>query len=221
MNKILMNEEENASGSGGEQSDVAQEEQGGGGAGVPAGDSQFVPYARFQEVNGKYRDLESRYTQMEAMLREIQDKGKPDPDQEFETKFYKNPVQTMRDFMKENIAGLKAEGTQKEQTQARQAAIKWFESQEHYTPELAEKAAAFITENGLGGIDPAVATRLAYQFCTMGDGSGYVRQIKEGLHKPGFGGKGKDMPWQDELAKLDPNDEKYDEKMKAIHAKIK
>ena len=184
------------------------------------GQSQFVPYSRFQEVNGKYRDLESKYSEIQKTLEDMKKASGPDPDKEFETKFYKNPVQTMREFVKEHIEGLKAEGTQKEQAAQRASAINWFKSQPGYSPEMEEKAARFITENGLQKIDPTVATKLAYQFCTMGDGSGYTREVKEGLKKPGAGGKGKGESVQDELSKLDPKDENYEEKMKAIHAKI-
>lgn len=182
--------------------------------------SQFVPYSRFQEVNGKYRDLESKYYEIQKTLEDMKKASGPDPDKEFESKFYKNPVQTMREFVKEHIEGLKAEGTKKEQEMQRASAIKWFREQPDYTPELEEKAARFITENGLQGLDPQKAIKLAHQFVTMGDGSGYTRQVKEGLKKPGAGGKGKGESAQDELSKLDPKDPDYEEKMKQIHAKI-
>ena len=200
----------------GQESGAGQQETGQGGT----DQSQFVPYSRFQEVNGKYRDLESKYSEIQKTLEDMKKASGPDPDKEFESKFYKNPVQTMREFVKEHIEGLKAEGTQKEQAAQRASAINWFKSQPGYSPEMEEKAARFITENGLQKIDPTVATKLAYQFCTMGDGSGYTREVKEGLKKPGAGGKGKGESVQDELSKLDPKDENYEEKMKAIHAKI-
>ena len=123
-------------------------------------------------------------------------------------------------MLDEKMGGFKKENTEREQVAQRGAAIKWFQSQEDYTPELEEKAARFITENGLQGLDPEKAINLAHKFVTMGDGSGYTRQVKEGLRKPGQGGKGKDFDAKSELAALDVHDEKYEEKFKKIQAKL-
>ena len=193
------------------------------GAGGGQGHEQTIPYARFQEVNTKYKELESKYGQMQSVLDQM--KGALSPEQKKGFKLdYSNPDKSIQDYVQsmldEKLNGFKKESTEKEITQQRQSAIKWFQSQEDYTPELEEKAARFITENGLQGLDPEKAIKLAHKFVTLGDGSGYTRQVKEGLRKPGPGGKGKEFDAKAELAALDVHDEKYEEKFKKIQAKL-
>lgn len=192
-------------------------------AGGAGGNSQYVPYARFQEVNGKYKDLETKYGQMQAVLDQM--KGALSPEQKKGFKLdYANPDKSIQEFveaqLKERLDGFKKEGTERQQAAQRESAIKWFKEQEDYTPEMEEKAARFITENGLQGLDPEKAIKLAYKFVTMGDGSGYTRTVKDSLRKPGMGGKAKGFDMKAELAKLDPKDPQYEEKMKVIHAKM-
>lgn len=195
----------------------------GAGGGGGQGQSQYVPYSRFQEVNTKYKDLETKYGKMNSMLEQMRGALSPEQKKGFKLD-YSNPDKSIEQFvqsmMEEKINGLKQEGTQREQAQARTSAIAWFREQDDYSPELEEKAARFITENGLQGLDPMKGIQLAHKFVTMGDGSGYTRKVKEGLSKPGAGARAKEANLKDELAKLDPNDEKYEEKMKAIHAKM-
>lgn len=194
-----------------------------GAAGGAGGKDQFVPYSRFQEVNTKYRDLEGKYNQMNSVLERMNGALNPDQKKGFKLD-YANPdgsiEKYVQEMLNEKINGLKQEGTQREQAQARSSAIKWFREQEDYSPEIEEKAARFITENGLQGLDPMKGIQLAHKFVTMGDGSGYTRKVKEGLTKPGSGARGKEANLKQELAALDPKDEKYEEKMKAIHAKM-
>ena len=198
------------------------EGQGQGGAGGQ-GHEQNIPYARFQEVNTKYKELEGKYGQMQSVLDQM--KGALSPEQKKGFKLdYSNPDKSIQDYVQsmldEKLGGFKKESTEREQVAQRGVAIKWFQSQEDYTPELEEKAARFITENGLQGLDPEKAIKLAYKFVTMGDGSGYTRTVKEGLRKPGAGGKGKEFDAKAELAALDVHDEKYEEKFKKIQAKM-
>ena len=195
----------------------------GAGAGGGKGNEQFVPYARFEEVNTKYRDLETKYGSMQNILDQMKGALTPEQKQGFKLD-YRNPDKSIEDFfakmLDEKLGGFQKANTEKEQAASRASAVKWFRDQEGYTPELEEKAARFITENKLQGLDAEVAIKLAHKFVTMGDGSGYTRSVKEGLRKPGTGGKGKEGDAKAELAALDPTDEKYEEKMKAIHAKI-
>lgn len=225
-------EEENLGGGGGTGAEGAQgaegagqgQENAGGAGGAGTGTKdQFVPYARFNEVNTKYRDLETKYGQMQSVLDQM--KGALSPEQKKGFKLdYSNPEKSMQDYfdklVEDKIGGFKKESTEKEQSMARESAIKWFRDQEGYSKELEEKAARFITENALQGMDSRKAIELAYKFVTLGDGSGYTRTVKEGLRKPGTGGKGKESDYKTELAGLDPKDEKYEEKMKVIMAKM-
>lgn len=222
-------EQENAGGagdgggqSGGAGGDEGGEGQGQGGAGGQ-GHEQFVPYARFQEVITQHNDLKTKYGQMQSVLDQM--KGALSPEQKKGFKLdYSNPDKSIEEFvnatLKERMEGMKKESTEREQATHRDSAIKWFKNQEDYTPELEEKAARFITENSLQTLDPMAAIKLAHKFVTMGDGSGYTRTVKEGLKKPGSGGRGKEPDYKSELAALDPKDEKYEEKMKLIHAKL-
>jgi hypothetical protein len=199
-------------------------EAGGAGGGEGGqGQSQYVPYSRFQEVNTKYKDLESKYGQMQSVLDQM--KGALSPEQKKGFKLdYNNPDKSIEDFvakmLEDKMNGLKKESTERETTAQRSNAIKWFKDQADYSTELEEKAARFITENGLQGLDPMKAIQLAHKFVTLGDGSGYTRSVKEGLRKPGAGGKGKETDYKAELAALDPKDEKYEEKMKVIMSKL-
>ena len=219
---ILM--EEDGAGGGGGTGEGGAGAGGAGGEGAGGqGQSQFVPYTRFEEVNTKYRELEAKYGNMQGVLDQM--KGALSPDQKKGFKLdYANPEKSMEEYfskmLEEKMGNFQKESTEKEQAASREAAIKWFREQEGYTTELEEKAARFITENGLQGLDANKALQLAYKFVTMGDGSGYTRTVKEGLRKPGTGGKGKEGDAKAELAALDPQDEKYEEKMKAIHAKM-
>lgn len=198
---------------------------GGAGGGANGGAQQYVPYARFQEVNNKHRDLESKYTQLQSMMDQL--KGVFTPGGQKKNGFkldFQNPEKSIEDFVKAELEArekaIEERGSQRETEARRSAAIKWFKSQEDYSPDMEEKAAAFIKENGLQGLDPQKAIELAYKFVTLGDGSGYTRKVKEGMIKPGAGGKGKGEDVQTEMAKLDPKDPKYDEKMRALHAKL-
>lgn len=238
MYQILMDEENggDGSGGGGGNGEGQQQQAGGeGGAGAGAnggqqqvgggagGNSQYVPYSRFQEVNTKYKDLETKYGQMNSMLEQMRGALSPEQKKGFKLD-YANPDGSIEKYvqsmLEEKINGLKQEGTQREQAQARTGAIKWFREQEDYSPELEEKAAQFIKENGLQGLDPEKGIKLAHKFVTMGDGSGYTRKVKEGLSKPGGGARAKDTNLKQELNNLDPNDEKFEEKMKAIQTKM-
>lgn len=185
--------------------------------------SQSVPYERFQEINNKYRDLEAKYLDMQAMLEHMKSALIPQQKKGFKLD-YTNPDKSIEDYVlsaiEEKLNAFREEGTQKEQNISKQAAINWFRSQEDYTPELEEKAAIFIKENGLQAIDPEKAVKIAYKFVTMGDGSGYIRNIKESLRKPGAGSKQKDWDAKEELAKLDPQDPEYETKMRKIHLKL-
>jgi len=196
---------------------------GGEGQGQAGGHEKFVPYERFQEVNTRYKDLETKQTQMQSVMDQLRGALSPEQKKGFKLD-YSNPDRSIEDFvnstLKERMESMKKEGAERESTQQRQSAIKWFQSQEDYTPELEEKAAAFIKENSLQGMDPEKVIKLAYKFVTMGDGSGYTRQVKEGLRKPGAGGKGKEFDAKAELAALDVHDEKYEEKFKKIQAKL-
>lgn len=196
---------------------------GGGEGGAGGGAPQTIPYARFQEVNGKYRELESKYGQMQTVLDQMKNALSPEQKRGFKLD-YNNPDKSIEEhfnkLLDERMNGLKQESTQREQQVQRQAAIKWFQSQEDYSPELEEKAARFITENGLQGLDPEKAIKLAHKFVTLGDGSGYVRQQKESMRKPGGGGKDKSADLNAQLAALDPKDPDYDKKMKEIHSKL-
>jgi hypothetical protein len=208
----------------GGQENGGQGQGGANGAGAGGqGQSQYVPYARFEEVNTKYRDLEAKYSQMQTMLDSMRGALSPEQKKGFKLD-YNNPEKSMEEYfskmLEEKMGNFQKESTEKEQAASRGSAIKWFREQEGYTPELEEKAARFITENGLKGLDPTKAIQLAHKFVTMGDGSGYTRSVKEGLRKPGTGGKGKEQDYKAELAALDPTDEKYEEKMKAIHGKM-
>lgn len=221
-------EEENTggaggAGAGGEGGAGAGEGAGAGGGAGGKGNEQFVPYARFEEVNTKYRDLEAKYGSMQGILDQM--KGALSPEQKKGFKLdYSNPEKSMQEYfdklVEDKIGGLQKSNTEKEQAASRSSAIKWFRDQEDFTPELEEKAARFITENKLQGLDPEAAIKLAHKFVTMGDGSGYTRSVKEGLRKPGTGGKGKEVDVKAELAALNPTDEKYEEKMKTIMGKI-
>ena len=182
--------------------------------------SQYVPYDRFQEVNSGYNDLKQKYSELQKTIEELTSKNRPDPDQEFQSNFYKDPARVVREFVASEITKLKEEGSKRDTEARRQSAIGWFRSQEGYTPEMEEKATRFIVENGLNGVDPEKAVKLAHKFLTMGDGSGYVRTVKENLGKPGPGGKAPVKTALDELRDLDPRDPDYEEKAKAIHAKI-
>ncbi len=226
-----MENEENAGGNGGGEAAGGGAEGAGHGAGASGASggeggqdqSQYVPYSRFQEVNTKYKDLESKYGQMQGVLDQM--KGALSPEQKKGFKLdYNNPDKSIEEYvakmLEDKMNGLKKESTERETTIQRTSAIKWFKDQEDYSPELEEKAARFITENGLQGLDPMKAIQLAHKFVTLGDGSGYTRSVKEGLRKPGAGGKGKETDYKAELAALDPKDEKYEDKMKAIHAKM-
>ena len=224
-------EEENASGGGGTgEGGTGTGGEGAGGAGGQ-GQSQFVPYARFEEVNTKYRDLEGKYGQMQGMLDQMKSALSPEQKRGFKLD-YANPEKSMQEYfdklVEDKIGGLQKANAEKEQDANKTSALKWFREQQGYTPDLEEKAGQFIKENELNIRDkngnlpmsPEKAVKLAYRFVTMGDGSGYTRTVKEGLRKPGTGGKGKDMDYKAELAALDPTDEKYEEKMKAIHGKM-
>ena len=218
-----MENEENAGGAGGGDGAGAGQEGAGTGGEGGQGQSQYVPYSRFQEVNTKYKDLETKHNQMQAVLDQM--KGALSPEQKKGFKLdYNNPDKSIEEYvakvLEDKINGLKKESTERETAVQRTSAIKWFKDQEDYSPELEEKAARFITENGLQGLDPMKVIQLAHKFVTLGDGSGYIRHVKEGLRKPGAGGKGKETDIKAELAALDPKDEKYEEKMKAIHAKL-
>ena len=197
----------------------------GAGNGSGSGPSQFVPYARFQEMNTKYRDLESKHTQLQNMMDQLKGVFVPGGQKKNGFKLdFQNPEKSIEDFVKAELEArekaIEERGSQREAEVRRSAAIKWFKSQEDYSPDMEEKAAAFIKENGLQGLDPQKAIELAYKFVTMGDGSGYTRKVKEGIIKPGAGGKGKGEDIQTEMAKLDPKDPQYDEKMRALHAKL-
>ena len=236
-------EEENAGGGGGGTGEGGAGAGGAGGAGAGGaggegaggaggqGQSQYVPYARFEEVNTKYRDLETKYGSMQGMLDQMKSALSPEQKRGFKLD-YQNPdgsIETWgRGLVKEEIDALRKEFAEKEQAASRANSTKWFREQEGYSPELEEKAAQFIKDNDLNVRDKngnlpmsaEKAVKLAYRFVTMGDGSGYTRTVKEGLRKPGTGGKGKEGDARADLAALDPTDEKYEEKMKAIHAKI-
>lgn len=196
----------------------------GAGAGGAGGNSQFVPYSRFQEVNNKHRDLESKYSQMEAMLNKMRGALSPEQQKQGFKLDYQNPDKSIEEFVRAELdarqKAMEEKGSQRETEVRRSAAIKWFKSQEDYSPEMEEKAAAFIKENGLQGLDPQKAIEIAYKFVTLGDGSGYTRKVKEGMIKPGAGGKGKGADVQNEIANLDPKDPQYSEKMRALHAKL-
>lgn len=185
---------------------------------------QTIPYERFQEVNTKYRDLESKYGQMQQVLDQMKGALSPESKKKGFKLDYSNPDKSIEEYvnnmLEERLTGMKKESSEREMSAQRESAVKWFKDQESYSPELEEKAARFIIENGLQGLDPMKAIQLAHKFVTMGDGSGYTRTVKEGLRKPGTGGKGKEMDAKSELAALDPSDEKYEEKMKALHAKL-
>jgi hypothetical protein len=222
MEEIEQNSGNNGAEIPGEGDKVAQRTFGEGGGqqgGGAGGGEQFVPYSRFQEVNSKFRDMETRYAEMSKALEDMKN-PKGNEDKELEAKFYKDPLGTMREMLKSNIDSLKAEGTERQIAAQRQSAVNWFRSQAEYSPELEEKAAQFIKDNGLTGIDPEKATKLAYQFVTMGEGSGYTRQTKEGLKKPGAGGRGQEFDYKKALAEIDPQDPDYEKKMKEIHAKV-
>ena len=77
-----------------------------------------------------------------------------------------------------------------------------------------------ITEKGLNALPHDKAVEIAYQLATLGDGSGYVRKQKEGLAKPNGGAKDKEIDILTEISNLDPKDEKYEDKMKALHSKL-
>ena len=205
-----------------------QQEQDGAGA---QGHEQTIPYERFQEVVLKNKDLEAKYGQMQGILENM--KGALSPEQKHGFKLdYNNPDKSIEDYvsnlLEERIGGLKQENSEREQASNQATAIKWFREQEGYAPELEEKAAQFIKENGLttrdknGNLpmDPVKAVQLAYKFVTLGDGSGYTRTVKEGLRKPGQGSKGKEGDPRAELAALDPKDEKYEEKMRKIMVRM-
>ena len=231
---MLMDEADAGGAGGGGTGDGAG--QGGGegqdGAGAGArGHEQSIPYERFQEVTTKYRDLETKYGQMQSMLENM--KGALSPEQKHGFKMdYNNPDKSIEDYvskmLEDKISGLKRESSEQEQSQKQASAIKWFREQEGYGSDLEEKAAQFIKENGLNAkdksgnlvMDPEKAVQLAYKFVTLGDGSGYTRSVKEGLNKPGQGSKGKNTDPKEELKALDPTDEKYEEKMKKIMEKI-
>ena len=231
-------EEENAGGGTGQGEGTQGQENGGqgqgganGGAGGGQGQSQYVPYARFEEVNTKYRDLEGKYGQMQGMLDQMKSALSPGQKQGFKLD-YANPEKSMQEYfdklVEDKIGGLQKANAEKEQDANKASALKWFREQEGYAPDLEEKAGQFIKENELNirdkngnlPMNPIKAVQLAYKFVTMGDGSGYTRTVKEGLRKPGTGGKGKEGDARAELAALDPTDEKYEEKMKAIHGKM-
>ena len=192
--------------------------------GSQGGNSQSVPYARFQEVNQKYRDLEGKYSQVEAMLNQMRGALSPEQQKKGFKLDYHNIEKSIDDhfnsMLEERFKAMEQKGSEREKQMAQAAAIKWFKDQPDYTPEMEEMAAQFIKENGLQGMDPEKAIKLAHKFVTLGDGSGYVRQQKEGVKKPGAGGKGKEQDIQSELAAIDPKDPDYEKKMKAIHAKL-
>jgi hypothetical protein len=229
---MLMDEAGDGSGGGGGEQGAeggaggVQGQEGGAGGGqqqAGSGNPQYVPYERFQEVNTKFRDIEGKYGQLQQTIDQLRGALSPEQKKGFKLD-YSNPEKSMQEYfdklLEEKIGGLKKEGTEREQMAQRQSAVKWFKDTEEYTPELEEKAAKFITENNLQSLNPMVAIKLAHKFVTMGEGSGYTRSVKEGLRKPGLGGKAKDKDARAELEALDPKDEKYEEKMKAIHGKL-
>lgn len=188
------------------------------------GNQQYVPYSRFQEVNAKYKDLEGKYDQVSEMLNKMKGAlGQDNGSKSFKLD-YNNPDKSIEDYfnakLEERANAMKTDQAQKETQLQRASAIKWFREQPDYSEELEEKAARFITENELHGMDPHKAVALAYKFITMGDGSGYVRNQKEGLTKPGAGGKTKAMDIKAQIEALDPKDEKFDDKMKVLQAKL-
>lgn len=223
-------EEENASDGGG----TGEGGTGTGGAGAVGQENVNASnplYGRVQELSAHNKDLSEKYNTMQGMLDQMKSALSPEQKRGFKLD-YQNPdgsIETWgRGLVKEEIDALRKEFAEKEQAASRTNATKWFCEQEGYSPELEEKAAQFIKDNDLNVRDKngnlpmssEKAVKLAYKFVTMGDGSGYTRTVKEGLRKPGTGGKGKEGDARTELAALDPTDEKYEEKMKAIHAKI-
>lgn len=218
---IMSPNDDGSGGSGSPGAPAPQTQPPEGGAPSPDGGTpQFVPYERFQEVNTKFRDIEQKYGQLQQTLDEINKRNQPDPDKEFASKFYQDPANVMKQYIADQIKALKEEGNKRDSEMKRNRALEWFKQQEGYTPEMDEKAARFIIENGLQGVDPEKAVRLAHKFLTMGDGSGYVRQTKEALKKPGSGGKPQEKSPLEELRELDPRDPEYENKAKAIHAKL-
>jgi len=212
----------------------AGQETGGGGTGTETTgqetgqqtgqqNSQYVPYERFTEVNTKYKDLEGKYKNLEDTLSNMKNALNPDEKKGFKID-YTNPDKSIEEYisnkLKEQSDNMTEAQTKKERETSNRNAVKWFKEQEDYTPELEEKAARFITENGLHGIDAMKGIKLAYKFVTMGEGSGYTRSVKEGLKKPSGGNREKQSDFQSEMAALNPTDEKYEEKMKAIHNKF-
>jgi|SRR3990167_434529 len=207
---------------------VASEGQGQGGG---QGHEQSVPYARFQESRLELQELKGKYGQMQSVLDQM--KGALSPEQKKGFKLdYSNPDGSIdkwgNQLVDEKLSALRKEMAEKEYTRQNSEAINWFRNQEGYAPDLEEKAAQFIKEhelnikdeNGRYPMSMDKAIKLAYKFVTMGDGSGYTRTVKEGLKKPGAGGKGKEFDAKAELAGLDVHDEKYEEKFKKIQAKI-
>lgn len=236
MFQILRNEEDGGAGGSGGSGEGQQQQAGGeGGAGAgggggqqqagggAGGNSQYVPYARFQEINAKHKDLETKYGQLNSMLEQMRGALSPEQKKGFKLD-YANPDGSIEkwgnNLVDEKINALKQEFVGHRQAEQRSSAIKWFREQEDYSPELEEKAAQFIKEHGLQGLDPEKGIKLAHKFVTMGDGSGYTRKVKEGLSKPGGGARAKDANLKQELANLDPNDEKFEDKMKAIQTKM-
>lgn len=225
MNKRIMTmfpEDANMTSGGGEQKQEQQTQQEVQ-TNLETKTEQHVPYTRFKEINDKYRDIESKYSRLQETLEKMKGALTPNEQKRFKLD-YSNPEKSIEDFMKstieERIKELEAKHAEREKSYTKDAAIKWFRSQPDYTPELEEKAAKIITEKGLNALPHDKAVEIAYQLATIGDGSGYVRKQKEGLAKPNGGAKDKEIDILTEISNLDPNDEKYEEKMKALHSKL-
>ena len=229
-------EEENAGGGGGTGEGGTGTGGASGAGGEGAGGQENVNasnplYSRVQELSAHNKDLSEKYNTMQGMLDQMKSALSPEQKRGFKLE-YTNPEKSMQEYfdklVEDKIGGLQKANAEKEQDANKASARKWFREQEGYAPDLEETAGQFIKENELNIRDKngnlpmssEKAVKLAYRFVTMGDGSGYTRTVKEGLRKPGTGGKGKDMDYKADLAALDPTDEKYEEKMKAIHAKM-
>ena len=95
---------------------------GGEGQGQAGGHEKFVPYERFQEVNTRYKDLETKQTQMQSVMDQLRGALSPEQKKGFKLD-YSNPDRSIEDFvnftLKERMESMKKEGSEREATQQR------------------------------------------------------------------------------------------------------